>query len=103
MAMRDKLMRRDLFEDVCDEYVRELNRLRMEHRAKVSGARHELAAVEREIRKLIQAIKDGVPGSSIKDEMLSLENRGPTCRRASPPLRCRSFCTPEWRTCLANA
>jgi hypothetical protein len=32
-SSRDKLMRRDLFEDFCKEYVRELNRLRMEHRA----------------------------------------------------------------------
>jgi hypothetical protein len=58
----------DFFEDFCREYVRELNRLRMEHRASLSHGRHELAAVEREIRKLIQAIKDGVPASSIKDE-----------------------------------
>jgi site-specific DNA recombinase len=33
VALREKLMRRDLFEDFCREYVRELNRLRMEHRA----------------------------------------------------------------------
>ena len=58
VALRDKLMRRDLFEDFCREYVRELNRLRMEHRASLSHRRQELAAVEREIRKLIQALKD---------------------------------------------
>jgi site-specific DNA recombinase len=75
VALRDKLMRRDLFEDFCREYVRELNRLRMEHRASLSNGRHELASVEREIRKLIQAIKDGVPALSIKDELLSLEAR----------------------------
>ena len=68
-------MRRDLFEEFCREYVRELNRLRMEHRASVSSARTQLAAVEREIRKLIQAIKDGVPALSIKDELVSLESR----------------------------
>jgi hypothetical protein len=75
VALRDKLMRRDLFEDFCREYVRELNRLRMEHRASLSHGRHELAAVEREIRKLIQAIKDGVSALSIKDELLKLEAR----------------------------
>ncbi len=48
-ALKDKLMRRDLFEEFCREYVRELNRLRMEHRAKLSQARHELTVVEREI------------------------------------------------------
>ena len=75
MALRDKLMRRDLFEDFYREYVRELNRLRMEHRASLSNGRHELATIEREIRKFIQAIKDGVPALPIKDELLSLEAR----------------------------
>jgi site-specific DNA recombinase len=75
VALREKLMRRDLFEDFCREYVRELNRLRMEHRAGLSSARSELATVEREIRKLVQAIKDGVSALSIKDELLSLEAR----------------------------
>ncbi len=75
VALRDKLMRRDLFEEFCREYVRELNRLRMEHRASISNGRTELAGVDREIRKLIQAIKDGVPARSIKDELLSLEAR----------------------------
>ena len=68
-------MRRDLFEDFCREYVRELNRLRMEHRAGLTSARSELATVEREIRKLVQAIKDGVSAPSIKDELLSLDAR----------------------------
>ena len=71
VALRVKLMRRDLFEDFCREYVRELNRLRMEHRAGLSSACSELAVVEREIRKLVQAIKDGVSTLSIKDERLS--------------------------------
>jgi site-specific DNA recombinase len=75
VALRDKLMRRDLFEDFCREYVRELNRLRMEHRASLSHGRQELAAVEREIRRFIQAIKDGVSAFPIKDELLSLEAR----------------------------
>ncbi len=75
VALRDKLMRRDLFEDFCREYVHELNRLRMEHRAGVSSARTELATAEREIRKLVQAIKDGVCALSIRDELLSLEAR----------------------------
>jgi hypothetical protein len=75
VALRDKLMRRDLLEDFCREYVRELNRLRMEHRASLSHGRQELVSVEREIRKLIQAIKDGVSALSIKDELLKLEAR----------------------------
>jgi hypothetical protein len=60
-------MRRALSEDFCREYGRELNRLRMEHRAGLSSARTELAAVEREIRRLVPAIKDGVSALSIKE------------------------------------
>jgi site-specific DNA recombinase len=74
-ALRDKLMRRDLFEEFCREYVKELNRLRMEHRAKVSQGRQELGVVEREIGKLVRAIKDGVSATSIKKELLALEAR----------------------------
>jgi hypothetical protein len=75
-------MRRDLFEDICREYVRELNWLRMEHRAGQSSARSELAAVEREIRKLIQAIKDASPRCrSRRSYCLSKPGR-PNC---SPP------------------
>lgn len=48
VALRDKLMRRDLFEDFRREYVRELNRLRMEHRAGLSSAPSELATAERD-------------------------------------------------------
>jgi hypothetical protein len=47
----------------------------MEHRASVSYGRQELASVDRDIRKLIQAIKDGVSALSIKDELLALEAR----------------------------
>lgn len=42
-------------------------------RCGVSKGRTELARVEREIRKLVQAIKDGVSALSIRDELLSLE------------------------------
>ena len=102
VALRDKLMRRDLFEDFCREYVRELNRLRMEHRASLSNGRQELATVEREIRKLIQAIKDGVSALSIKDELLSLEAGKPNCNRVSTHLTCRSCCTRGWPTSIAR-
>ena len=47
----------------------------MEHRATLSHGRQELTAVEREIRKLVQAIKDGVSAVSIKNELISLEAR----------------------------
>ena len=35
-ALKDKLLRQDLFEEFCEEFTREMNRLRMEHRAGAS-------------------------------------------------------------------
>ena len=67
-AVRDQLMRKDLFEEFCQEYTREMNRLRMEQHAGASNARRELGKVEREIGKLVQAIKDGLSAVAIKDE-----------------------------------
>jgi site-specific DNA recombinase len=73
-ALRDKLMRPDLFEDFCREFTRETTRLRMEQRAGLSHARTELAKVDREIATFIAAIKDGVPGRTVRTEMI-----GPGC------------------------
>jgi hypothetical protein len=45
-ALRDKLLRQDLFEEFCDEFTREMNRLRMEHRASLSAAEREIERIE---------------------------------------------------------
>ncbi len=60
-ALQEKLLRQDLFEEFCDEFTREMNRLRMEHRASLCGGRSaSSSASKRDIKKLIEAIKDGV-------------------------------------------
>jgi DNA invertase Pin-like site-specific DNA recombinase len=72
-ALQNKLLRRDLFEEFCKEFTNEMNRLRMAARASVTATEHELARVEAEIKKLIQSIKDGVPGAFLKDEAIRLD------------------------------
>jgi hypothetical protein len=52
VALRDKLMRRDLFEDFCREYVRELNRF-------ARGAAG-LLPLERDEDAIVTAGRDGV-------------------------------------------
>jgi site-specific DNA recombinase len=52
-----------------------MNRLRMEQRAGLSGAKRELERVKREIQKVIEAIVDGAKGSELKDRMADLQNR----------------------------
>ena len=37
-ALLEKLLRQDLFEEFCEEFTREMNRLRMQHRARISAA-----------------------------------------------------------------
>ena len=74
-ALQDKLMRKDFFEEFCREFAKEMNRLRMEQRAGLSGAKRELERVKREIQKVVEAIVDGVKGSELKDRMADLQNR----------------------------
>ena len=54
---------------------RQVNETRMEHRASLASAKRELERVRIEIRKIIEAIKRGVPGDEVKDEMAALQVR----------------------------
>jgi hypothetical protein len=64
-----KLLRQDLFEEFCDEFTREMNRLRMEHRASLSAAEREIDRIEARRKKLIEMVMEGVPPSEVKDEL----------------------------------
>ena len=74
-ALQEKSLRQDLFEEFCEEFTREMNRLRMEYRANLSSAEHELERVRAGIRKVIDAIKDGFAGEELKTEMDELQAR----------------------------
>jgi site-specific DNA recombinase len=74
-ALEEKLLRQDLFEEFCDEFTREMNRLRMEHRASLSSAERELERVQSDIRRVIEAIKNGLAGPDLKDEWDTLQER----------------------------
>ena len=68
-ALQEKLLRQDLFEEFCDEFTREMNRLRMEHRASLTAAEREIEHIEVRRKKLVQSIMDGVPASEVRDEL----------------------------------
>src|SRR5438067_3557164 len=68
-ALQDKLLRQDLFEEFCQEFTREMNRLRMEHRAGLSAAEREIERIETRRKKLVDSIMEGVPASEVKDEL----------------------------------
>lgn len=60
------LLRQDLFEEFCDEFTREMNRLRMEHRASLSSAERELERVRAGIRKVMTPSRTDSPGPNSK-------------------------------------
>lgn len=72
-ALQEKLLRRALFEELCEEFTREVNRLRMAARASITATERELRRLESEIAKLIQALKDGVPAGIVKHPLIAVE------------------------------
>ena len=89
-ALQEKLLRKDFFEEFCREFAKEMNRLRMEQRASLSGAKRELDRVKRDIEKVVDADHPGLRRPELKTHMEALpgeEGRpaGPTrhCRRAA--------------------
>ena len=74
-ALQNRLMDPALCEVFCEEYTRHLNATRIAHNAARAQYERDLEKVERGIKKLIQSIKDGVPGILLKDEAVELERR----------------------------
>jgi hypothetical protein len=74
-ALQEKLLREDLFEESCDEFTREISRLRMEHCPSLSSAERELERVQGDIRRVIDAIKNGFAGTDLKTEWDALQER----------------------------
>ena len=52
-ALRERLLQQDLFEEFCNEFTREMNRLRMEHRASLSSAKREVERIGSKSREEI--------------------------------------------------
>lgn len=87
-AMRERFFEPGAFTAFCEGFTAEMNNLRREHIAQMAGARRELAVVEREIKQLVQAIKDGVAALAIKEELSTLEARKAALKTAltDPPV-----------------
>jgi site-specific DNA recombinase len=68
-ALQDKLLNQELFEEFCEEFTREMNRLRMQHRASLSTAEREIERIEARRKKLIEMVMEGVAPSVVKDEL----------------------------------
>jgi hypothetical protein len=68
-ALQDKLLNQELFEEFCDEFAREMNRLQMQHRASLSVPEREIERIEARRKKLIEMVMERVAPSVVKDEL----------------------------------
>ena len=74
-TLQTHLMNPALCKEFCNEYTRHINRVRMEHNAALNSYRSEYEKIERERKKLVQSILDGVPGEVLKDDAHRIQNR----------------------------
>ena len=64
-----------LFAEFCQEFTKEMNRLRMDATASLAGKRAELAKIERQLQKLLEALLDDGDSKTIVKNMQALEAR----------------------------
>ena len=74
-ALQHYLMTPELVQVFCEEYTKHINELRRTRNTTIDRYKKELAKLAIEKEKLIQAIKDGVPGSEIKTPMIKIVER----------------------------
>ena len=75
-GLRTRLMEPELFNVFCDEFHREVNRLRNDENAASATKRAELDHVDRRIRRLVELITDDeAPVRALKQELITIEAR----------------------------
>lgn len=75
-ALRHNLMQPELFKEFCEEFTREMNRLRMEGRATIDTAMAEKKKIERELEKILDLyLKDALSVDMVKERSKRLEAR----------------------------
>jgi site-specific DNA recombinase len=98
-ALHERLLQQDLFEEFCDEFTREMNRLRMERRASLCSAKREIERISTRIKKLLDLLLD----DEIAVDEGKAEIKARSCKHSSKtPMSRRRSCTPRWPTCTAR-
>ncbi len=73
-GLRSQLMAPDLFKAFCEEFHREVNRLRADGNAAAEAKRTDLDRIERRIRRIVALITDDdEPVRALKQELVDLE------------------------------
>lgn len=75
-ALQEKLLHQELFAEFCEEFTREMNRLRMERRAGLSSAKREVERIGTRIKKLLNLmLDDEIAVDEGKTEIKALDAR----------------------------
>ena len=74
-ALRHNLMKRELFQEFCDEFTQEMNKLRMEGRASIEPAEAEIRKIDRKLDTLVDLILKGGAADRLNEKMVKLERR----------------------------
>ena len=72
-GLKEHLMDPELFKEFADEFIRELNRLRGDGERLLAQHQRELAHCESRIKKIVDAIAEGLPARALKAELEELE------------------------------
>jgi site-specific DNA recombinase len=75
-ALRHHLMDPTLFKEFCDEFTREMNRLRIEGRTSIDASQAEMKRIERDLEKIMDLyLKDAMPIEMVRERSKKLEAR----------------------------
>ncbi|MBT5819377.1 MAG: recombinase family protein [Proteobacteria bacterium] len=72
-GLKDQLMQPEAYEEFIAEFNREANRLASSEDQEREHLGRDIEKVDGQIARLIEAIKSGVPGEAVKDEITALE------------------------------
>jgi len=74
-GLKEQMMQPDAYKEFVSEFNREMNRLGASEDQERTRLAKDLSHIDRNLARLIDAIKSGVPGSAVKDEISTLELR----------------------------
>ena len=74
-AMKERLFEPGAFDEFCRAFTEEMNRLRREHRTKLTAAPREIASINRRSKEILELLLQGFRDEAWKEELRILEQR----------------------------
>ncbi len=73
VGLKQRLMNPEIFKEFAAAFIAERNTILAQQNAQFDAAKAELTRVKSRQKVLVQALADGVPARTVKDEMIALE------------------------------